>query len=355
LLLSTLYFYLNMKKEAVFNPKATVEDKELDNKLRPSSWEDFAGQKKIKEQLSVFIEAAKKRGEALDHILFHGPPGLGKTTLANIVSRQLGVNIVSTSGPVIERPVDLSAVLSRLNEKEVFFIDEIHRLRHNIEEILYSAMEDYKLDIIVGKGPSARAIKLELPRYTLIGATTRTGLISSPLRARFGVVIRIGFYDVKDLMQIVKRSAKILNIQIDEEGAKELASRSRGTPRIANRLLRRVRDYAQIKAQGVIHKEVASKGLELLGIDEFGLDEMDKLLLHTLVEKFNGGPVGLKTLAVALGEEEDTLQEVCEAYLIQQGFIQRTAKGRKATPLCYKRLQIQKSQSKQSNFWNENE
>jgi Holliday junction DNA helicase RuvB len=342
-----------MVKERVVNPRPTSEDKELDNKLRPASWQDFAGQEKIKEQLSIFIEAAKGRGEALDHILFHGPPGLGKTTLAHIVSRELGVNINATSGPVIERPVDLSAILSRLKEREVLFVDEIHRLRHPIEEVLYSAMEDYKLDIIVGKGPSARAIKLELPHYTLIGATTRTGLITSPLRARFGVVIRIGFYDVEELVQIVERSARILNIQIDKQGAKELAGRSRGTPRIANRLLRRVRDYAQVKAKGIITREVASNALELLGIDEHGLDELDKLLLHTLIEKFDGGPVGIKTLAVALGEEEDTLQEVCEAYLIQRGFLKRTPQGREATPLCYKSLGIQKQSSKQKDFWEE--
>ena len=337
-----------MVKERVANPKPTSEDKELDNKLRPASWQDFAGQGKIKEQLSIFIKAAKDRGEALDHILFYGPPGLGKTTLANIVSRELGVNINSTSGPVIERPVDLSAILSRLKEKEVLFIDEIHRLSHTVEEVLYPAMEDYKLDIVVGKGPSARAIKLELPHYTLIGATTRTGLITSPLRARFGMIIRIGFYNAEELAQIVKRSARILAIKIDEEGAKELALRSRGTPRVANRLLHRVRDFAQVKGQGVITKDITSQALELLGIDEYGLDEMDKLLLKTLIEKFNGGPVGIKTLAIALGEEEDTLQEVCEAYLIQQGFIKRTAQGREATPLCYECLGIvQKKHSKQ--------
>lgn len=340
-----------MAKERVINPKPTYEDRKLDDKLRPASWQDFAGQGKIKEQLSIFIEAAKKRGETLDHILFHGPPGLGKTTLAHIVSRELEVNINATSGPVIERPVDLSAILSRLQEKEVIFIDEIHRLSHTVEEVLYSAMEDYKLDIIVGKGPSARAIKLELPHYTLIGATTRTGLITSPLRARFGMIIRIGFYNAEELTQIVERSARILAIQIDKEGARELAGRSRGTPRIANRLLRRVRDYAQIKAQGIITKEVVTNALKLLGIDEYGLDEMDKLLLRTLIEKFDGGPVGIKTLAVAVGEEEDTLQEVCEAYLVQQGLIKRTAQGREATPLCYKCLRVENRQSHQKKFW----
>lgn len=337
-----------MAKERVINPKPTLEDRELDNELRPSSWKDFAGQGKIKEQLSIFIKAAKERGEALEHILFYGPPGLGKTTLANIVSKDLGVNINSTSGPVIERPVDLSAILSRLKDREVLFVDEIHRMPHTVEEVLYSAMEDYKLDIMVGKGPSARAIKLELPHYTLIGATTRTGLITSPLRARFGMIIRIGFYSSHELTQIVERSARILNIKIDKEGAMELARRSRGTPRIANRLLRRVRDYSQVRASGVITKDITAKALELLGIDEYGLDEMDKLLLRTLIDKFNGGPVGLKTLAIALGEEEDTLQEVCEAYLIQQGLIKRTAQGREATPLCYECLGIvREKQSKQ--------
>ena len=340
-----------MTKDRIINPRPTSEDKELDNELRPLSWKDFAGQEKIKEQLSIFIKAAKDRKEALDHILFYGPPGLGKTTLANIVSKELDVNINSTSGPVIERPVDLSAILSRLKEKEVLFVDEIHRLPHMVEEVLYPAMEDYKLDIIVGKGPSARAIKLELPRYTLIGATTRTGLITSPLRARFGMIIRIGFYLAEELAQIIERSARILNIKIDKEGAQELAKRSRGTPRVANRILRRVRDYAQVKAKGIITKDIAAKALELLGIDEHGLDEMDKLLLKTLIEKFNGGPVGIKTLAVALGEEEDTLQEVCEAYLIQQGFLKRTAQGREATPLCYERLGIRLKKSDQKKLW----
>lgn len=340
-------------KDRITNPKVTPEDKELDQKLRPTSWEDFAGQEKIKEQLHIFIEAAKKRDEALDHILFYGPPGLGKTTLANIVSRELGVEINSTSGPVIERPIDLSAILSRTKEKEVLFIDEIHRLPHTVEEILYPAMEDYKLDIVVGKGPSARAIKLDLPRYTLIGATTRIGLVSSPLRARFGMIIRLGFYGLKELARIIERSARILNIQIDKEGADELARRSRGTPRIANRLLRRVRDYAQVKGKGIVTSEVVKKTLELLGIDEYGLDEMDKLLLETLIEKFEGGPVGIKTLAVALGEEEDTLEEVYEPYLIQEGFIKRTANGREATSLSYRCLGLEKKQIAQKRLWEE--
>lgn len=342
-----------MEKRRVINPKATSEDKELDKKLRPTRWEDFAGQEKIKEQLHIFIEAAKKREEALDHVLFYGPPGLGKTTLAIIVSRELGVEINATSGPVIERPVDLSAILSRLREKEVLFIDEIHRLPRTVEEILYPAMEDYKLDIVLGKGPSARAIKLDLPCYTLIGATTRIGLITSPLRARFGLIIRLGFYGFGELRQIIKRSAKILNIKVSEDGAKELAERSRGTPRIANRLLRRVRDYAQVKGEGIVTAEVVEKTLELLGIDEHGLDEMDKLLLQTLVKKFDGGPVGIKTLAVALGEEEDAIQEVYEPYLIQQGLIKRTTQGREATSLCYQCLGLERGEMSQKKLWKE--
>lgn len=341
------------EKESVINPKLTSEDRELDRRLRPTHWKDFSGQENIKEQLSIFTEATKKRREALDHILFYGPPGLGKTTLAYIVAERLGVNINATSGPVIEKPVDLSAILSRLKEREILFLDEIHRLPHSVEEILYSSMEDYKLDIMVGKGPSARAIKLELPSYTLMGATTRIGLITSPLRARFGVILHLDFYHVKELTEIVKRSARILNVQISKEGAENLARRSRGTPRIANRLLRRTRDYAQVKAKGVITDEVVIRTLELLGIDECGLDEMDKRLLHTLIEKFDGGPVGIKTLAIALGEEEDTLLEVYEPYLIREGFIKRTAQGREATRLCYRYLGAKKEEVVQKKLWEE--
>ena len=327
------------------NPKHIKVDTELDKSLRPRSISEFIGQEKIVENLLVFIKSARKRKEPLDHVILSGPPGLGKTCLAEIIANELGVGFRITSGPAIERAGDLAAILTNLEKFDVLFVDEIHRLNRSVEEILYPAMEDYKLDIIVGKGPSARAIKLELPHYTLIGATTRTGLITSPLRARFGMIIRIGFYSAEELAQIVERSSRILAIKIDKEGARELASRSRGTPRIANRLLRRVRDYAQIKTKGIITRGVVIKALELLGIDEHGLDEMDKLLLKTLIEKFDGGPVGIKTLAIALGEEEDTLQEVCEAYLIQQGFIKRTAQGREATPLCYERLGIDKQYS----------
>lgn len=324
----------------IITPEKIDEDKELETRLRPQTLDDFIGQEKLKEKLRIFIEAAHKRDEALDHVLFYGPPGLGKTTLSYIIAREMGVNINPTSGPVIEKPIDLSAILSHLQKKDVLFIDEVHRLNHVVEEILYPAMEDYNIDIILGKGPSARSLKLDLPPYTLIGATTRAGLLTSPLRSRFGMLIRLGFYPLEEMEKIVGRSASLLSIEIKEKGAREIAKRSRGTPRVANRLLRRVRDYAQVKADNVINGEVADKALEMLEVDQFGLDNMDKMVLSTIIEKFNGGPVGISTLSTAIGEEKDTLEEVYEPYLVQEGYIERTPQGRKATRLAYDRLNL---------------
>ena len=330
-------------KHKFLTPHPTKEDEELEPKLRPRFLEDFIGQDKLKKQLRIYIEAAKRRGEALDHILFFGPPGLGKTTLAYIISREMGVNIIPTSGPILEKPVDLSATLTRLQEKDVFFIDEIHRLNPQTEEILYGAMEDFQLDILLGKGPSAKTLKVSLPSYTLIGASTRIGLLTSPLRARFGINFRINFYSVEEMEKIITRSAKILEIPIDIEGAKEIAKRSRGTPRIGNRILRRVRDFAEVEGEGNITKEIAKEGLTLLGVDEFGLDEIDKTLINLLVKEFSGGPVGLKTLAVAIGEQKDTIEEVYEPYLVQQGYIKRTPRGRVATTKAFEYSGVEKN------------
>lgn len=310
--------------------------------LRPSTFEDFVGQERIKENLRIFIQAAKKRNEPLDHVLFCGPPGLGKTTLANIIARELGVNIKTTSGPVLERAGDLAAILTNLENHDVLFIDEIHRLGRVVEEILYPAMEDYQLDIIIGQGPSARSLKLNLPKFTLIGATTRTGLLTSPLRDRFGVINRLDFYRPEDIERIIKRSSRILEIEITDEGANEISKRSRGTPRVANRLLRRVRDFAQVKGDGKIDIEMAKKSLERLEIDERGFDEIDRRLLLTIMEKFEGGPVGLETLSASISEERDTIEEVYEPYLIQEGFLERTSRGRMATKLAYEHFGIQK-------------
>ncbi len=307
--------------------------------LRPRSLQEYVGQSKAKRNLKVFIDAARNRQEALDHVLFFGPPGLGKTTLANIIAQEMGVSIKSTSGPVIEKTGDLAAILTNLEEGDVLFIDEIHRLSPVVEEILYPAMEDYQLDIMIGQGPSARTIKLDIPRFTLVGATTRAGLLSSPLRDRFGVISRLEFYSKDELTTIVKRSADILRIKIDDEGAKEIAGRSRGTPRIVNRLLRRVRDFAEVEGSGKITCELADHSLKRLEVDQQGFDSMDCLLLLTIIDKFSGGPVGLDTLAAAIGEERDTIEEVIEPYLIQQGFLNRTPRGRVVTENCFRHFQ----------------
>jgi Holliday junction DNA helicase RuvB len=329
-----------MNQDRVMDSEMESQETQYDNKLRPLNFDDYVGQEKVKENLKIFISAARMRGDALDHALFYGPPGLGKTTLANIISAEMGANLKSTSGPVIEKSGDLAALLTNLKEGDILFIDEIHRLSNVIEEVLYSAMEDFKLDIMIGQGPSARSIKLDLPPFTLVGATTRAGLLTSPLRDRFGVVHRLDYYTPEELTIIVTRSAAILDIPIEPDGAGEIARRSRGTPRIANRLLRRVRDYAQVKADGVISREVAGKSLEMLEVDAMGLDKMDHKLLLTLIEKFKGGPVGIDSLAASISEEKDTIEDVLEPYLMQSGFIHRTPRGRVATQMAYEHFGI---------------
>jgi len=319
-------------------PQLLTEEHEFDRALRPQTLNDFVGQQDTVDQLKIFIEATVQRSEALDHVLLFGPPGLGKTTLAMLVAKELGVNIKVTSGPVMDKAADLAGLLTNLEERDVFFIDEVHRLNHVVEEYLYSAMEDYRIDIMIDKGPSARSVQLNLEPFTLIGATTRAGLLTPPMRARFGVVLRLDFYEPEQLQEIIKRSANILNVPIDDQGSLELARRSRGTPRIANRLLRRVRDFAQVKGNGLIDKTVADDALSMLSVDEYGLDDMDKRILSALIEKFDGGPVGLNSLSVAVGEEANTLEEVYEPFLIMEGFLIRTSRGRQATPQAYRHL-----------------
>lgn len=315
---------------------ASPNEENIDRALRPLRLADYVGQPAVREQLEIFITAAKQRNEPLDHLLVFGPPGLGKTTLAHIVANEMGVNLRQTSGPVLERPGDLAALLTNLERNDVLFIDEIHRLSPVVEEILYPALEDYQIDIMIGEGPAARSIKLDLPPFTLIGATTRAGSLTNPLRARFGIVNQLQFYNAKDLAYIITRSAGLLGVLIDEAGAFEIARRSRGTPRVANRLLRRVRDYAQVKFNGVITAEIAAAALEMLNVDSIGLDPVDQRFLTTIIEKFTGGPVGIDNLASAIGEDRETLEDVVEPYLIQQGLIQRTPRGRTATPAAYR-------------------
>ena len=328
-------------QDRIMNPRHQEEEVLYETDLRPRRLRDFVGQHQLKEGLSVGIEAARRRGEALDHILIFGPPGLGKTTLAHVIAHELEVNFRSTSGPAIEKRGDLAAILTNLEDKDVLFIDEIHRLHPAIEEILYPAMEDFQIDIIIGEGPGARSIKIDIPRFTLVGATTRTGLITSPLRGRFGIIQRLDFYDVESLVSIVRRSAGILDVEIDLKGASEVARRSRGTPRIANRLLKRVRDYAQVRANGKISRDIACRGLELMNVDRFGFDEIDRKLMDTIIERFDGGPVGLSTLSAAISEEKGAIEDIYEPYLIQIGFIARTPRGRVATPLAYSHLGLE--------------
>ena len=324
-----------MSDDRIVNPGRGEEDAQYEAGLRPRTLDDYIGQERVREQLHVSIEAAKQRGEALDHVLLYGPPGLGKTTLASVIANELGMPIRATAGPVIEKPGDLAAMLTNLQEREVLFIDEVHRMSPVIEEILYPAMEDYELDIMIGQGPSARSVKVPVQRFTLIGATTRTGLLTAPLRARFGIVHRLDFYTEDEIREIVQRSARIIGVPIDRDATLELAKRARGTPRVANRLLRRVRDYAQVRANGHITMDVTRRALSLLDVDERGLDEIDRRLLRTIIEKFNGGPVGVASLAAAMSEERDAIEDIYEPFLIQIGFLDRTPRGRVATARAY--------------------
>ena len=325
----------------VIETNVQEEDVKIEGSLRPQYLKDYIGQEKAKEILKIYIEAAKQRNDALDHVLFYGPPGLGKTTLAGIIANEMGVNLKVTSGPAIEKPGEMAAILNNLQEGDLLFVDEIHRLNRQVEEVLYPAMEDYAIDIMIGKGATARSIRLDLPKFTLVGATTRAGMLTAPLRDRFGVIHRLEFYSVEELKLIIQHSARILNVEIDEKGARELARRSRGTPRLANRILKRVRDFAQVKYDGMITEEVANIALDLLDVDKMGLDHIDRNILMTMIDKFSGGPVGLDTLAAAIGEDSGTIEDVYEPYLIKNGFINRTPRGRVVTDYAYKHLGLE--------------
>ena len=329
-----------MREDGIVSASLREEERQFEATLRPNRLADFAGQSKVKENLAIAIEAARRRGEAMDHVLLYGPPGLGKTTLAGIIAAELGVGIQQTSGPVLQKKLDLVGILSNIQEREVFFIDEIHRLQPDVEEMIYSALEDFRMDILIGTGPGARTVAMELKKFTAIGATTRQGLISAPLRGRFGLVLRLNHYEQEELGRIVMRSARLLEIEVDDQGAQEIARRSRGTPRIANRLLRRVRDYAQVRAAGHVDAEVARLALDLLEVDPFGLDEIDQKIMLTVLEKYRGGPVGLNTIAASIDEEPDTIEEVYEPYLIQLGFLDRTPRGRMATDHAFEYFKI---------------